>query len=86
MLDSDQSLNAALLRISRRLRLNSDKKMKEIFFSGQLLVLLPCCPALLYFLLHILNCFIELINDDDDDMQLFCTSRFVSACELPSGS
>jgi len=37
------------------------------FFSGQLSVLLPCCPALLYFLLHILNCFIELINDDDDD-------------------
>ena len=28
---------------------------------------LPCCPALLYFLLHILNCFIEHINDDDDD-------------------
>jgi len=28
---------------------------------------LPCCPALLYFLLHILNCFIEQINDDDDD-------------------
>ena len=29
--------------------------------------LLPCCPALLYLLLHILNCFIEQINDDDDD-------------------
>jgi len=30
-------------------------------------VLLPCCPALLYFLLHIINCFIEQINDDDDN-------------------
>ena len=30
-------------------------------------VLLPCCPALLYFLLRILNCFVEQINDDDDD-------------------
>jgi len=44
-----------------------------LFFSGQLLVLLPCCPAQLSFLLHILNCFIELINDDDDDDDVaFC--------------
>jgi len=34
----------------------------------QLSVLLPCCPALLYILLHILNGFIEEINDDDDDL------------------
>ena len=31
--------------------------------SGQLSVLLPCCPALLYVLLHIFNCFIEQINE-----------------------
>ena len=30
-------------------------------------MLLPCCPALLYFVLHILNCSIKQINDDDDD-------------------
>jgi len=43
-------------------------------FSGQLSVLLLCCPALLYFLLHISNCFIEQINDDDDDDDMENTS------------
>jgi len=42
-------------------------KSKYVYLAmeipGQLSVLLPCCPALLYVLLHIFNCFIEQINE-----------------------